>query len=104
MVDRASVQYPLKRNEITLANPPFGATNLCGVPDNLANLSEPLVEEKAPASAGIRAEAETKSFAASGDELDSLNRFRMQFVIAAASVRPELASMVAALVFGRAAQ
>lgn len=59
-------------------------------------------KQNAPAALEAYGEGNTISCDASGSELDNLSRLRMQFVMSACGVSPELAAMVAALLFGRA--
>ena len=81
-----------------------GGKETCGVQGEVANHIDPppKPQEKAPATAGTRAEAVTTSLAANGVALDSLAYWQTQFVIIAHGVRPEIAAMMAALAFGRA--
>lgn len=82
----------------------FRGTQFCGVPSLLANRIDPppIHNEKAPVSAATDTRAETVSGQASGQGLDTLTRWQMQFVIMAHGIRPDLAAVVASLAFGRA--
>lgn len=71
----------------------------------MANPKAPPPKPKeSPRTGGNRNEGETIGLGANGLAEDNLAYWQSQFVIRAMGVRPELASMLAALIFGRAAQ
>ncbi len=76
-------------------------TEICGVQNALSNHIDPLSGAKeSPRTSGNRDEGEATSNHANGPDLNTLKYWRTQFVMSALGVRPELACMIAALVFG----